>query len=69
MIIRLAGKYRAIRLDTHVVKGCSATFYTQFELHWIKMAIMGRRIPDQSLLMSGGALSSQFKQAVEFVFS
>ncbi len=49
LVVRLAGQYIRVGLDTHVVERCRATLHTQVQRHRVKTAILGGCIPDEAL--------------------
>lgn len=68
LIIGLTRQDVTVRFNTHVIQGSGATLDSQIKGHGVKVAIVGRGVPDQSLSAFFGEILGEFKEGKEFVF-
>ena len=54
LIVRLAGDDLPVRFHAHIVERGSAAFDSQTEQNGIEMAVLGRGIPNQPLVVLAG---------------
>jgi hypothetical protein len=62
LVVRLAGQYIPIRFDAHIIQSRRAAFHSQIERHRIKVAVLGRRVPDKPLAARFGLLMGHLQQ-------